>query len=157
MRGDIVYRVYGVHEGRDRDLHFGTFRTEPTLKWRSRNSRREKAAIRRRGITTKGSPSAKLRWRLTWRSRRNPSRGTQAVGTSTRSKSRKLARVEPGRPSGRCPSSRPGLGQPREDLQLERRYSMIHTFEPFHQGDKEFALVSRNYTSTDVLDLRTGT
>src|SRR5262245_8397159 len=27
MRGDIVYRVYGVHEGREKDNFFGAFRT----------------------------------------------------------------------------------------------------------------------------------
>ncbi len=27
MRGDIIYRVYGVHEGREEDVHFGAFRT----------------------------------------------------------------------------------------------------------------------------------
>ena len=27
MRGDIVYRVYGRHEGREKDVSFGTFRT----------------------------------------------------------------------------------------------------------------------------------
>ena len=28
MRGDIVYRVYGLHDGRDKDSFFGTFRTK---------------------------------------------------------------------------------------------------------------------------------
>lgn len=27
MRGDIVYRIYGVHAGRAEDTHFGTHRT----------------------------------------------------------------------------------------------------------------------------------
>jgi|SRR5581483_2518637 len=27
MRGDIVYHVYGVHAGRDKDVYFGAFRT----------------------------------------------------------------------------------------------------------------------------------
>jgi hypothetical protein len=26
MRGDVVYRVYGLHEGREKDHYFGTFR-----------------------------------------------------------------------------------------------------------------------------------
>src|SRR5262245_52543514 len=29
MRGDIVFRVYGLHEGRDKDTFFGAFRTKP--------------------------------------------------------------------------------------------------------------------------------
>jgi len=28
MKGDVVFRVYGVHAGREKDVHFGTFRTE---------------------------------------------------------------------------------------------------------------------------------
>jgi hypothetical protein len=27
MRGDVVYRIYGVHEGREEDSFFGAFRT----------------------------------------------------------------------------------------------------------------------------------
>ena len=27
MRGDVVFRVYGVHEGRDEDTFFGAYRT----------------------------------------------------------------------------------------------------------------------------------
>jgi hypothetical protein len=27
MRGDVVYRIYGVHEDREKDYFFGTFRT----------------------------------------------------------------------------------------------------------------------------------
>ena len=38
----------------------------------------------------------------------------------------------------------------------DRNYSMLHTFEPFRQGDRDFALISAHYTATSVLDLRTG-
>ena len=27
MRGEVVYRIYGVHEGREKDDFFGAFRT----------------------------------------------------------------------------------------------------------------------------------
>jgi hypothetical protein len=27
MRGDLVYRIYGIHEGREKDYFFGAFRT----------------------------------------------------------------------------------------------------------------------------------
>jgi len=27
MRGDVVYRIYGVHEGREKDIFFGAFRS----------------------------------------------------------------------------------------------------------------------------------
>ncbi|MDX2093735.1 MAG: hypothetical protein SFX73_38205, partial [Kofleriaceae bacterium] len=38
-----------------------------------------------------------------------------------------------------------------------RNYSMLHTFEPFRQNGHDYALISRNYTRTAVLDLATGT
>jgi hypothetical protein len=38
----------------------------------------------------------------------------------------------------------------------DRNYSMLQTFEPFRQGDRHYALVSRFYTGTTVLDLATG-
>jgi hypothetical protein len=37
-----------------------------------------------------------------------------------------------------------------------RDYAMLHTFEPFRQGGHDYALISRNYTRTAVLDLATG-
>jgi hypothetical protein len=33
---------------------------------------------------------------------------------------------------------------------------MLHTFEPFRQGGHDYALISRSYTRTAVLDLATG-
>jgi len=27
MRGDVVYRVYALHEGREKDFYFGAFRS----------------------------------------------------------------------------------------------------------------------------------
>ena len=38
----------------------------------------------------------------------------------------------------------------------DRNYGMLRTFEPFRQGDRHFALISRNYTATSVMDLQTG-
>ena len=38
----------------------------------------------------------------------------------------------------------------------ERNYAMLQTFEPFRQGDRNFALVSSNYTATSIMDLATG-
>jgi hypothetical protein len=37
-----------------------------------------------------------------------------------------------------------------------RDYSMLSTFEPFRQGERELALISRDYTKTAVLDLASG-
>ncbi len=40
--------------------------------------------------------------------------------------------------------------------EYERNYSLLLTFEPFRQGDRDFALISRDYTNTAVLDLESG-
>jgi len=40
--------------------------------------------------------------------------------------------------------------------EYERNYSPMQTFEPFRQGGREFALISRDYTRTAVLDLESG-
>jgi hypothetical protein len=40
--------------------------------------------------------------------------------------------------------------------EYNRNYSMLQTFEPFRQGDRDFALISPHYTGTSVLDLRSG-
>jgi hypothetical protein len=37
-----------------------------------------------------------------------------------------------------------------------RNYAMLETFEPFRQGDRDFALIAPNYTATSVIDLRSG-
>lgn len=38
----------------------------------------------------------------------------------------------------------------------DRNYAMLRTFEPFRQGDRNFALISPTYTGTSVMDLATG-
>lgn len=38
----------------------------------------------------------------------------------------------------------------------ERNYRMMGTFEPFRQGDRNFALIAPHYTATSVMDLATG-
>lgn len=38
----------------------------------------------------------------------------------------------------------------------DRNYSMLRTFEPFRQGDGDFALISTDYTATAVMNLDTG-
>ncbi len=38
----------------------------------------------------------------------------------------------------------------------DRDYAMLRTFEPFRQGDRNFALIAPDYTATSVIDLDTG-
>ena len=40
--------------------------------------------------------------------------------------------------------------------EFERNYGLLQTFEPFRQGEREFALISRSYTKTAVFDLALG-
>lgn len=60
----------------------------------------------------------------------------------------------------------PGFGWPKCHVQVydgdrivaeyDRNYSMLRTFEPFRQGDRDFALISTSYTRASVLDLQSG-
>ncbi len=47
-------------------------------------------------------------------------------------------------------------GKTKKIATYERHYEMLNTFEPFRQGDKDYALISMDYTKTAVLDLQTG-
>ena len=38
----------------------------------------------------------------------------------------------------------------------DRDYAMLRTFEPFRQGERDYALISPQYTTTAVMDLQTG-
>ena len=51
---------------------------------------------------------------------------------------------------------RRGHGQLEPICAYERDHAMFQTFEPFRQGERELALISRHYTKTAVLDLASG-
>jgi len=40
--------------------------------------------------------------------------------------------------------------------EYERNYAMLQAFEPFRRGNREFALISRDYAKAAVLDLASG-
>lgn len=46
--------------------------------------------------------------------------------------------------------------QGRKVGEFDRNYNMLGTFEPFRQGDRDYALVSPHYTAISLMDLRTG-
>jgi hypothetical protein len=48
------------------------------------------------------------------------------------------------------------VGDAEKVCRYERNYTMFQTFEPFRQGGRELALISRDYTATAVLDLTSG-
>jgi hypothetical protein len=66
---------------------------------------------------------------------------------------------------GHSPTSEPHLSQ-RVHVEIldgervagsyDRNYAMLQTFEPFRQGDRDFALIAPNYTATSVIDLQSG-
>jgi hypothetical protein len=63
------------------------------------------------------------------------------------------------------PRKTPGVRRPVEvdvldgDIPVgryDRNYDMLQTFEPFRQGDRNYALVAPDYTATSIMDLASG-
>jgi hypothetical protein len=153
MRGDIVFRVYGVHRGRADDVYFGAFRTRgeadtkiATLAARemhgenwARRYHDQGFVVREAVIDTDFELPSLPKPRDKWVVRTTPVSNGPYAWHSTR--------VEVCR---RCPD---GLESVASYL---RNHALYATFEPFRQGTREFALISRDYEATAVLDLATG-
>lgn len=154
MRGATVYRVYGVHAGRTKDNYFGTFRTraEADLEvakllaremhganWAARYHD-QGFAIREHTVTTDwespSRPKPRDRYFLRSQQPAQPDGWTHA----------EVAVFE------RTPT---GLAE-EPCARWSRDYAMLRSFEPFRQGDRVLALMSRDYTRSAVIDLRTG-
>ena len=155
MRGDVVYRVYGVHEGRAKDLYFRAFRTRA-------EAEAEIVKLRAREMNGRN-------WADQYHNRGFIIRET-VVQTDfeipPRPKPRDRYFVQ-GTPKENRPGTWPSTivevfrradddGKPKKLCEYERNYGLLYTFEPFRQGNKEFALISPHYTGTSVLDLATG-
>ena len=155
MRGDTVYRIYGVHAGREKDNFFGAFRTVAeaeaeiarlqTVEMHGKNwaETYHDQGFFIRSVTVETDfeipPLPKPRDKYFVRTSSKPNRpGTWA---ST------IVEV-----FGRGSSA----GEEHAICRYERSYSMLQTFEPFRQVGRDFALISRDYTKTAVLDLGTG-
>ncbi|HKA08568.1 MAG TPA: hypothetical protein VKD71_15020 [Gemmataceae bacterium] len=155
MRGDVVFRIYGVHEGRENDYFFGAYRTVAEaeaeiakLRVREMDGRNWAEQYHNRGFVIREAvvqtdfetpPRPKPRDRYFVRSTR------KAYGPGILPGSM----VEVFRRAG-------AGGEPEKVCEYERNYGLLHTFEPFRQGGREFALISPQYTGTSVLDLATG-
>lgn len=155
MRGDVVFRIYGCHEGRERDSCFGTYRTEEearteiaTLQAREMNGKNWAAEYHNKGFVVRrvvvetnfdlpGLPKPRDAYAVKVTARNAP-------GTWASSGVEVFRRTD----------SASGLQKVGEYV---RNYEMLHTFEPFRQGGHDYALISRSYTLTAVLDLATGT
>jgi hypothetical protein len=155
MRGDVVYRIYGVHEGRAKDCFFGAFRTRAeaeaeiaNLVTREMNGGNWAEQYHDRGFVIREAivqtdfeipPRPKPRDRYFVRGTRKENR----PGTWPSTVVEVFRRASAG-------------GEPEKVAEYERNYGLLHTFEPFRQGGREFALISPQYTGTAVLDLATG-
>ena len=157
MLGDVVYCIYGVHEGREKDYFFGAFRTSAeaeaemeTAKLRVRevNGRNWAEQYHNRGFVIRETaaqtdfeipPRPKPRDRYFVRGTRKEYRPGTMAGTVVEV----FRRADTG-------------GEPEKVCEYERNYGLLQTFEPFRQGNREFALISPRYTGTSVLDLTTG-
>jgi hypothetical protein len=155
MRGAVVYRVYGLHEGREKDVFFGAFRS----------SARAEAAIAELCAREMNGRN----WGEQYHNRGFVIREA-VVETDfeipTLPKPRDKYAVK-----GTPKANRPGIwdstvieiflragadGNLEKICQYERNYSLLQTFEPFRQAGRELALISRDYTRTVVLDLTSG-
>jgi hypothetical protein len=156
MRGDIIFQVFGVHEGREKDVYFGAFRT--------REEALAEVTQLSRGVMHDGNWAARhhnkgfvIREKLVDTEFEMPSR------PKPRDRYFVTLSAKPNRPgtwdSTRVEVFRRGLsaGENERICEYERNYAMLETFEPFRQGEREFALISRDYTRTAVLDLASGT
>ena len=154
MRGDVVFRVYGVHEGRAQDSFFGAFavRAEAEaeiakLSAREMHGQGWAARYHNQGFVIREYP---VETDFEIPSRPKP-RDRYVVKTSEKPNA-------PGVWSSTAVQvfRRQGGAELERIAEYERNYGMLQTFEPFRQGGRDFALISRDYTRTAVLDLATG-
>ena len=155
MRGDIVHRVYGVHQGREKDTFFGAYHTIDEAKaqitklqlqeMHGRNWAEQyhnngfviREAIVQTDFEIPSHPKPRDRYFV---------RGTQKESN----------------PGGWATTTvevfrRASIGnKPEKVYEYERNYGLLKTFEPFRQGGNEYALISPDYSATSVVDLATG-
>jgi hypothetical protein len=155
MRGDVVYRIYGLHEGREKEYFFGAFRSAAEaeakiaeLRAREMDGRNWAEQYHNRGFVIREvvvetdfdiPPLPKPRDRYAVRCSRKVLVPGAIDGTV----------VEVFRRAG-------SRGGPEKVCEYERNLFMKQTFEPFRQAGRDFALISRDYTRTAVLDLESG-
>lgn len=156
MRGDIIYQIFGMHEGRQEDFFLGCFHTF------------QEAQLEVEKL--KGSEMNGQNWAKQYHNK----------GFSIREKIIDTDFEIPSFPKPRDKyviktipkANRPGTwnsiivevyrrntpsGVSEKICQYERNYSsLLATFEPFRQGEREYALISRDYTRTAVIDLASG-
>ncbi|HMP81757.1 MAG TPA: hypothetical protein PKA41_03510 [Verrucomicrobiota bacterium] len=153
MRGDVVHRVYGVHEGREADVCFGTYRSVAEAKEAIDRLLRGHGKSWAQKYHDKGFVIRETLVETDFQIPLLPKPRDKYVVKTV---------AKPNRP-GTWDSTIvqvfrrvPGGGELEQICEFERNYSLLQTFEPFRQGGREFALISRSYTKTAVLDLASG-
>jgi hypothetical protein len=153
MRGDIVHSVFGVHEGREKDVNFGTFRTIAEAEQKIEQLRTMEGGHWGQSHHNKGFVIRPVVVETDFRILDLPKPRDKFFVSDT---------VKPNRP-GTWDTSMVKVfrrGATASDLEpvcgFDRNYRLLQTFEPFRQGRREFALISRDYTKTAVLDLGSG-
>ena len=155
MRGDVIYRVYGLHEGREKDYFFGAFRTTAeanveiaklcATEMHGRNwaeqYHNKGFVIRESVVETDFEIPSQPKPRDKYAIKASPRANQPGTWDTTI--------VEVFRRTSYS-------GELEKICEYERNYSLLQTFEPFRQGSSEFALISRDYTKTAVLDLASG-
>ncbi len=150
MRGDIVFHLFGVHEGREKDLAWGTYRTRAEaeaeiakLHTRVMNGENWAAKyhdrgfeIREHAVDTDFEPPP-----------RPTPRSTYVIETEQLTPPDVWTKL--------CVNVLRRSDRSRV-CSYERNHAMYQTFEPFRKNGRELALVSRDYVATAVLDLATG-
>ena len=155
MRGDVIYQIFGMHDGRNKDMFFGAFRTVEeaqtaikALELKEMNGQNWAKQYHNRGFAIREKevdtdfeiPSQpKPRDKYFVKTKSKPNRPGTWDSTIVEVYRRNFT-----------------SGSPERVCEYERNYAMLGTFEPFRQGNREFALISRQYTQTAVLDLASG-
>jgi hypothetical protein len=152
MRGGVVHRVYGVHEGREADACFGTYRSVAEAKEAIDRLLRDHGESWAKKYHNKGFVIRETLVETDFQIPPLPTPRDKYVAKGV---------AKPNQP-GTWDSTvvqvfrRIQSGELEPVCEFERDYSLLQTFEPFRQGDREFALISRSYTKTAVLDLASG-
>lgn len=147
MRGDHVFHVYGVRGTQESDMHFGTYPSRPLAEAR----RAELAGDE--GWATRYQDGFVIREGVVETDFVVPPRPKPRDGYIVELRA---PSESPARPVDVVVSRRDATGATRRVCEYRRDYGLLHTFEPFRQGDRELALISRSYVATAVLDLATG-
>jgi hypothetical protein len=155
MRGDVVYRVYGLHEGRDKEFFFGAFRSAAEaeaeiakLRAREMDGRNWAEQYHNRGFVIREAV-VETDFEIPSRPKPRDKYAVKGLRKANRPGTIDSTLVEVFRRGD-------SRGGPEKVCEYERNLYLKQTFEPFRQGEREFALISRDYTRTAVLDLASG-